>query len=280
MADRFFGTGWVAVLVSTGLVLLFGEILPQAVCTKYALTIGGKTVWLVQLSIFLLYPFAYPAARLLERLLGSDSHGVVYKRAELKELVSIMGGKIELTPEEVKIIRGVLDLRDKHPALIMTPLDQVFMLAADTAIDHGAFEEIVRRGYSRVPVYAGRRENIVGVLLVKRLLGSHLIGPVPVSALPLSPVPTVGSRQSLFTILHEFQQGQSHLAVVMDEPQRAPIGIITMEDVIEELIQEEIADETDNADPWTVSPATSVMDLFLHHSSHSSRKRNHTPMDG
>lgn len=247
MADRFFGRGWAAIVVSTLLVLMFGEILPQALCTKYALPVGGRAVWVVKLSMFCLYPIAYPAARLLERLLGSSPEGrLVYRRAELKELVSIMGGRIELAPDEVKIIRGVLDLRDKHPALIMTPLDEVFMLQDRDQIDVRAAEEILQRGFSRIPVYSdNNRQKIIGMLLVKRLLASNISEPITVASLPLSPLHTVGHSQSLFTILHDFQQGQSHLAVVLGEHGR-PIGIITLEDIIEEMIQDEIVDETDS----------------------------------
>lgn len=226
---------------------MFGEILPQALCTKYALSIGGRTVWLVKVSMFCLYPIAYPAARLLESLLGSSPEGrLVYRRAELKELVSIMGGKIELAPDEVKIIRGVLDLRDKHPALIMTPLDNVFMLRDCDRFDALTVEEILHRGFSRIPVYSeNNRQKIVGMLLIKRLFASNTSDPVLVSSLPLSPVPTVSHNQSLFTILHEFKQGKSHLAIVLGHNGK-PIGIVTLEDIIEEMIQEEIADETDS----------------------------------
>lgn len=262
MADRFFGTGLMAIILSTVLVLLFAEILPQALCTKYALTIGGRAIWLVRLSIFCLYPLAYPLARLLEWLLGS-SHGIVYRRAELKELVSIMGGRIELSPEEVKTIRGVLDLRDKHPALIMTPLDRVFMLDTGQLLDPALIKQIIIRGYSRIPVYAaGQRENIVGILLVKRLLAFSLGTPIPVEDVPLSGVLCVDATQSLFSILREFQQGKSHLAIVVGDGNR-PVGIITLEDIIEELLQEEIVDETDTQRPVIISHPPSVLDLVL-----------------
>lgn len=237
--------------MSTILLLLFGEVLPQALCTKYGLIVGGKMIWLVKVSMFILYPIAYPAAKLLEAFLGKAQNGVVhYKRAELKELVSIMGGRIELAPDEVKIIRGVLDLRDKHAALIMTPLDQVFMLNFEESLDFHLIEQIIGRGYSRLPVYLGTKDNIVGMVLVKKLLSLNLTLPIPISSLPISVVPVVSITMSLFTILHDFQQGKSHLAIVSSSPSSdkggKPIGIITLEDIIEELLQEEITDETDS----------------------------------
>jgi CBS domain containing-hemolysin-like protein len=260
VADRFLATGWEAVLLSTVLLLLFGEILPQAICTKYGLVIGGRMVWLVRLSQFVLFPIAYPAARLLERLLGQAT-GVVYKRAELKELVSIMGGKIELAPDEVRIIRGVLDLRDKHPALIMTVINQVFMLDSASVLDVHLMEELVARGYSRVPVFVGRRDNIIGMVLIKQLLSLSRTGPLPVSVLPIAPVPVVPVNMSLFAILRDFQQGKSHLAVVQGD-EGFPIGIVTMEDIMEEMLQADIIDETDT--PLTqYHGATSTLDVTM-----------------
>jgi metal transporter CNNM len=247
-------------MLSTVLLLIFGEILPQAICTKYGLLIGGHFIWLVRLSLMLLYPVAYPTARLLEWMLGR-AHGVVYKRAELKELVSIMGGRIELAPDEVKIIRGVLELRDKHPALIMTPLAQVYMLDAEGVLDRKWVEEIVGRGYSRVPIFLGARDNIIGMVLVKRLLALNLNDPIPISQLPISPVPHVSTEMSLFSILNDFQQGRSHLAIVtLDQKQ---LGILTMEDIIEEMIQEEIVDESDLQSGWQLGPTSpTIVDLL------------------
>lgn len=246
-------------LLSTLLLLIFGEIIPQAVCSKFGLVVGGRFIWLVRLTMVILWPVAYPTARFLEWMLGR-AHGVVYKRAELKELVSIMGGKIELAPDEVKIIRGVLDLRDKHPALIMTSLDQVFMLDVEEMLDRRQIEEIVGRGYSRIPLYMGRRDNIIGLLLVKRLLAINLTDPIPIVQLPISPVPTTSVDMSLFTILNDFQQGQSHLAVVTAG--KRPIGIITLEDIIEELIQEEIRDESDLQSTWHLgNPPPTFLDV-------------------
>jgi len=103
---------------------------------------------------------------------------------------------------------------------------------------------IADSGHSRIPVYRVQKENIVGVLLTKSLL---LIEGEPfVSQLPLRRLPIVDGNMLLYDLLNQFQTGKSHMAVVVDPADKMTIlGIITLEDVIEELIQEEIYDETD-----------------------------------
>lgn len=168
--NEIFSGGWKAVIVSTVLVVLFGEIIPQAICARYGLAVGAYTVWLVKIIMFIFYPIAWPIAKILSFLLG-EHEGVIYRRAELKELVSLHGRQQlgELDPEEVGIIKSVLDLKSKTVATIMRPLDEVFMLDIDCVLDSSVLEAISMSGYSRVPLFEKKRKHIVGVLLVKLL---------------------------------------------------------------------------------------------------------------
>jgi CBS domain containing-hemolysin-like protein len=96
-------------------------------------------------------------------------------------------------------------------------------------------------------VFSGDRTNIVGMLLVKNLLSHNTDERMKVKDLKLSPLPRFLSDHSLFSVMHEFKLGKSHLGVVESiiDGQQVPIGIITFEDLIEELLQQEIIDETD-----------------------------------
>ncbi|RKP37167.1 hypothetical protein BJ085DRAFT_2481, partial [Dimargaris cristalligena] len=242
--DSIFGGGVTAVLVSTALILIFGEVIPQAVCARHGLVIGAFFAWPVRILRWILAPLGYPMACLLDWMLGTN-HGMIYRKAELKELVSMHdashGGS--LTQDEITMIRGVLELNEKLVKDVMTEFQSVYMIDIESIMDRRTMTEIMRAGHSRVPVFEGSRHRIVGVLLVKSLI---LVDPddgIPLRNLKINRIPAVTTKTSLFDILNIFQEGGSHMALAAG-PQKL-LGVITLEDVIEELIQEEIVDETD-----------------------------------
>lgn len=130
--DDVLPNGWIAVLLSTALIVMFGEIIPQgfvpvfsyrpdltrisclAICSRYGLAIGAHTAWLVKFVMAVVYPITWPIAKLLTWIVG-DHEGLIYRRAELKELVHLHSCRQlgDLDEDEVKIIGSVLDLKEK-----------------------------------------------------------------------------------------------------------------------------------------------------------------------
>ncbi|KAL9401023.1 hypothetical protein Peur_004872 [Populus x canadensis] len=320
--DKLFNQ-YVAIILSVTFVLAFGEVIPQAICTRYGLAVGANFVWLVRILMITCYPVAYPIGKVLDCVLGHNE--ALFRRAQLKALVSIhsqeAGKGGELTHDETTIISGALDLTEKTAEEAMTPIESTFSLDVNSKLDWEAMGKILARGHSRVPVYSGNPKNIIGLLLVKSLLTVRPETETPVSAVSIRRIPRVPSDMPLYDILNEFQKGSSHMAAVVkakgkskdlpppidgeeqegskvtgrdsqlttpllskqDEksdsivvdidrisrssrhpssqrndtstnglPQLSEdiedgevIGIITLEDVFEELLQEEIVDETD-----------------------------------
>jgi len=114
-----------AVIISVTLILLFGEVIPQSLCTRWGLAIGANLSYLVWFLIVISFPIAWPISKILDYTLGMD-HGTFFNRAELKELITIHGERLKkadekdlpadvLTYDEVTIIRGALDLKKKNP---------------------------------------------------------------------------------------------------------------------------------------------------------------------
>ncbi|KAG0248051.1 hypothetical protein BG011_000589 [Mortierella polycephala] len=247
--DSELGGGITAILISTLLIVVFGEIIPQAVCARYGLAIGSYCAKPVLVFMFIMSPIAYPIARLLDSWLGVH-HGTTYRRTELKTLVSLhqVDGIGELTDDEVTIIASVLDLKEKSVSSIMTPLDDVFTLSEDAILDEHLMEEIVSAGYSRIPIYRNDDpSNFIGMLLVKRLITYDPEDHIPVRQFTINSLPAAAPNTSCLDILNFFQEGRSHMAIVTSEPGGfgVPVGVITLEDVIEELLGEEIVDESD-----------------------------------
>ncbi|XP_021768951.1 DUF21 domain-containing protein At4g14240-like [Chenopodium quinoa] len=306
---------FLAIVLSVTFVLFFGEVIPQAICTRYGLAVGANFVWLVRILLIICYPIAYPIGKVLDYLLGHNE--VLFRRAQLKALVSIhskeAGKGGDLTHDETTIISGALDLTEKTAKEAMTPIESTFSLDVHSKLDWEAMGKILARGHSRVPVYSENPKNIIGLLLVKSLLTVRAETETPVSAVSIRRIPRVPCDMPLYDILNEFQKGSSHMAAVVrtraksksptrnheEEPRNynnattedsalttpllpkeeessektvidiektwkaitmngqaatnfpsnvedgEVVGIITLEDVFEELLQEEIVDETD-----------------------------------
>ncbi|CAO3638848.1 unnamed protein product [Cunninghamella blakesleeana] len=248
--DSVLGGGLQAVIISTVLIVIFGEVIPQSICIRHGLAIGAKCSTGVLILMYILYPLGYPIALILDHFLGKN-HGTVYKKAGLKSLVSLHKSedtKDGLTEDEVLIIRSVLDLREKPVSKVMTPIEDVFTLTMDSILDKETVEKILFHGYSRIPVSAtDDKKNFVGILLVKHLITYDVEDALPVHYFNLSALPETAPITSCLDILNFFQEGRSHLALISSNPGGlgGALGVITLEDVIEELIGEEIVDETD-----------------------------------
>eukprot|EP00158_Paraphelidium_tribonemae_P006212 Partr_v1_DN27732_c1_g1_i1_m67843 putative domain-containing protein len=213
--DDIFTGGWIAVVVSTALIVLFAEIIPQAVCAKHGLAVGAHAAWLVKLLMFVLYPITWPISKVLAYFLG-EHHGTIYRRAELKELVALHGidASGELDKDEVRIIKSVLDLKSKAVKDIMTPLNETFMLNMDNKLDNSSLQLIKSAGYSRVPIYLGDRSNVVGILLTKDLLGLSESRSVRELRYLMRPVTYFNSTDTLFQAMDKFLECKAHMAVV------------------------------------------------------------------
>ncbi|XP_061177196.1 uncharacterized protein LOC133185923 isoform X1 [Saccostrea echinata] len=268
----------IAILVSVTAVLIFGEVVPQAICTRFGLAIGATLAPIVYVLMALLFIVAWPLSKLLDCVLGED-HGTFFRRAQLKVLVDLHGPNSEanihhtqdeeddepLTIDEVLIIKGALDMKNKTVKDAMLPLCDVFMVDADAVMDKSTMSKILHQAHSRVPVYEHHASNVVGLLLVKNYIMLNPEDKTPVRELLKNECTGnllhVNDDMPLYDLLNMFQTGKSHLAFVRKHTQVTEtdegyeveclpesneiIGIITLEDVIEELIQEEIIDETD-----------------------------------
>lgn len=158
--------------------------------------------------MYIMYPIAYPTALILDSLLGKDE-GTTYKKAGLKTLVSLHRtlGTERLNDDEVTIITAVLDLKDKPVGDIMTPMKDVFVMSADHIMDVRTMNEILSKGYSRIPVHSpGKSDDFIGMLLVKTLITYDPEDEWPVSAFTLATLPETKPSTSALDILNYFQE--------------------------------------------------------------------------
>ncbi|KDQ13557.1 hypothetical protein BOTBODRAFT_33567 [Botryobasidium botryosum FD-172 SS1] len=227
ISESVLGGGILAVVVSTVLIVIFAEIIPQSLCSRYGLQIGAAMAVPTQILIYLLFVVAWPVAKVLEFVLGPH-HGIIYRRGELKELINmhsavgIHGG--DLQSDTVAIVGGALDFQEKIVSDAMTPIEQVFMLSIEAKLDYEVLARVVKSGHSRVPVYeeievgTAKMKKIIGILLVKQCVLLDPEDATPLRDIPLNKVPTVPFDEPLLGLLDRFQEGNSHMAVVSRIP--------------------------------------------------------------
>ena len=207
-----------SVILSVTVVLLFGEIIPQALCTTYGLAIGAFFSPLVNVLLFVTQPISVPIAALLDTILG-QRHSALFRRTQLRTFVDLhdvnknFGGN--LSTEEVTIIKGALDLTHKRAKAAMTPLDLVFMLSIDAVLDAATLESILKSGHSRILVHKkGDRTKIVGTVLVKELVLVDPNAQTPISSMKVRHVPHLLAETPMYDMLRLFKTGRTHMAVL------------------------------------------------------------------
>lgn len=237
--------GLIAGVISTLLIVIFGEIFPQALLSKRALFYMSIAAPLLRLMVFVTYPVSKPLQLLLDRLFGTEKH-TLQSRRELGMMITEHLGRqeSELDEDEVEIIRGALQLSEKRVRDIMVPIEQVFWLTPDTVLSDAKIDEIKAAGRSRIPIFNRRLTQCFGVLLMKELVDIDFDErEYRVDDLTLYAAPPVGSMTALDTMFRKFIGAGSHLIPIEKDDQI--IGIVTIEDLIEEILGHEIEDETD-----------------------------------
>lgn len=237
--------GLIAGLLTTLLIVIFGEIVPQALFMRRALIWVGRAVPLLKLMIFLTYPVSKPLQVLLDKLFRYE-RTPLQTRHELGIMIAehTDAKDSELDDDEVEIIKGALQLSEKKVASIMTPIDKVYWLAPNTRIDDKRINEIKATGHSRIPVFNRTKSICFGVLLVKDLVDIDFDEMQPrVDDLQLYSTQLVGAGTALDTMFRKFIS--THTQLIPIEKDDKIIGIVTIEDLVEEIVGREIEDETD-----------------------------------
>lgn len=224
------------------LLLVFGEVTPKTLASQRPEGLAR----IVARPLQLFATVTTPVRRLLRRLTdavvkrfaghapGTTAESTI-DESEFRTLVDVGAAEGVVEEGERALIHNVLDFGDLTVADVMKPWDQVFAISEDRTIDQ-ILDLLDERAYSRIPVYRGDRRAVVGVLFVKDLL------PVRWGLRPPPPRLRRLLRRPLFTLarrpaadlLEEFRARRTHLAVVVDEFGKAR-GLVTMEDLLEEL---------------------------------------------
>lgn len=246
IAIRFFGIE--AVAIATGLltfvVLMFGEIVPKTVCQKHAETAVQIMAYPVYWFEKLFSPVLYFLEPLILKMTGGRSLAFQYATEEELKIMLDAGDKAGvLETEEVKMIKAVFEFTDLTAEDVMTPRIYMFGLDGNLTLEE-AREDLFKAKFSRIPIYEGNLDNILGILYrshaLMELAQNHTNLRLREIAKPALFVP---SSKPADDLLKQFQQEKRHIAIVVNEF-GGVLGLVTAEDLLEEVVGE-ILDEGD-----------------------------------
>ncbi len=210
LMDDLTGSGGAAIIVATIGIVIFGEIIPQAVCSRHGLAIGARTVWITRLFMLITFPVSFPISKILDCILGEEI-GNVYNRDRLRELLKVTEGNLDLVKDEFNIIAGALELSKKTVRDVMTKLEDVYMLDYESVLDFETMNEIMKTGYTRIPIFEKERTNIVALLNIKDLAFVDPDDKTPLKTVCKfydHPVNMVYDDTKLDLMLEEFKKGK------------------------------------------------------------------------
>ena len=259
----------VSTMVLTVVVLIFGEVTPKSLAKEMPETVATAVAPALSLLMLVFTPLTWLFSQ-WKRFLGHFVHSTeedTITEGELMTMVSEAENDGELTDRESELIRSAIEFDDVEVEEILTPRVDVVAVEDDISLEELA-QTFAESGYSRLPVYHDTVDNIIGVVHEKDFYIARLKKTVTMEDLIAPTLYTTGSTQ-ISQLLRTLREQHHHMAVVVDE-YGGTEGIITLEDILEELVGE-IWDEHDEATEdfrqqsdgsWLVSGSASVDDLY------------------
>jgi len=244
----------VAVIVTTGLLLVFGEIVPKALGKLYSSRVTIPALGILNALYRISQPVVWVLARITRVVIRSvDSgadNGARVTSGELGYLVKVAEREGSIPAEQAELLQQVFRFEEKIVRDIMVPLDHV--VGVDLGWDIDKIKQVANRtGHSRLPVYAADLDNVRGILHIKQIVGLEL-GPAASESgqrelleQVMRPPIFVSESLLIHDLLRRFKEQRVHLAIVVDDAGDT-VGVVTLEDVIEQLVGQ-IFDESDRA---------------------------------
>lgn len=239
------GLIWFSLLFTLA-ILFFAEILPKTLGVAFARQIAPHIVTPLKIMITVLKPLIW-LAHIMTHLVPASHKQHQISAEELKTIASMSLKSGEIEADQEKVIANILQLGDKTVRQVMTPRTVMFSASQSLTIKDAARMEDKWRMHSRVPIYDREPDNVVGIVLSQDILMAAAVGHLTLKlGQIMRPVHFVPESAPLDRIFLDFFERYQHLFVVVDE-YGSVTGVISMEDILEEIIGREIVDESDKA---------------------------------
>ena len=240
--QKLFGSGlgiMLGVGLATILILIFGEIIPKTLAKSHNDRIFRSSLWIIYVLFFTLYPlvtFLQKMAEVFSRVVGvhpSKSASEVSEK-EIEFLIDYSDEKGLMETGKTEMLQNIFDLGTKYVYEIIVPKTDMILLDVKSSM-HDALKMFTRYRFSRLPIYEGKEDNLIGILYQKDLLS--LLAQEKTKKLKdlIRPVLFIPEAKRINQLLSEFLEKRIHMAIVIDE-YGAVSGLVTLEDVLEEIV--------------------------------------------
>ena len=236
-----------AILITSPLIVILGELVPKTLFQRHATRLAPWVARPLSLSYWLFYPFTKTLSLYttrLSRFVGPIGEYLAGKtkttREDIQALLSYTKKETEIKSTEKQMIGRILDFKHTEAKNAFIPLVRVDAISITATLEE-ALANFDRHRHSRIPVYSGRIDNIIGILESTDLLGAHDLKEsiqFYISSAHYAP-----ESQALIHLMHDMKQDEHEMVVIVDEHGGA-VGILTFEDIVEEIVGE-ISDEYD-----------------------------------
>ena len=237
----------IATGVMTFLILIFGEIFPKSIATSNNILIARLVIFpLYWLSV--LFTPLIVFLNFIPKLTGKIHKKPNVTEEELMTFVEVVEEEGGIEEEEKELIENIFEFDDTNASEIMAPRADMFVIDVNEELK---LEEIVKSGFTRIPVIEEDIDHVVGILNIKDLLKHQATSDAAIDVRKIMRRPYfVPENKKLDNLLRQFKKRKQHMAIVVDE-HGGVSGLITLEDALEEIVGE-IIDETDTVEPHIV----------------------------
>jgi len=238
-----YGSG-IAVGIATGimtlLILVFGEIFPKSIATRNNIMIAKAVIFPIYWLTYVFYPVII-FLNFIPMLTGRVKSAPRVTEEELMSFVEVVHDEGQINPGEKELINNIVKLDDVNVSYVMTPSADMFVIDKSK---QPQLEEIIKSGFTRIPVIDGDIDHIVGMVNIKDLFKQQTTesGAIVLEEIMREPY-FVPENKKLDQLLNQFKSRKDHAAIVVNEYGEVT-GIVTLEDVLEAIVGD-IIDETD-----------------------------------
>jgi CBS domain containing-hemolysin-like protein len=265
---------WLAVLVLLAIGVVGGLVLvPGGELNRSSVWLARRAAPALGWLLERLHPVFDFAVRFVRRHRPLHIHTGLYEKADLVELLDNQKNQPDnrIAPSEIELLKHSLTFGDKTVADALVPKRVVKLVSATESIGPVLMDELARSGHSRFPVYEGKRDHIIGILRLRDLVGTKHTGSV--ASLVKPKLTYVHEEFTLLQTLQAFLRTKQHLFLVVNSFEEF-VGIITIEDVLEQMIGKPIVDEFDRYDDLRAVAAAAAR------KEHAEHKKDKTELTG
>lgn len=234
----------IATGVMTCLILIFGEIFPKSVATRNNILIARLVILPLYWLSVLFAPIIF-MLNFIPKLTGKMQKKPHVTEEELMTFVEVVEEEGGIEEEEKELIENIFEFDDTSASEIMTPRGDMYVINVNEDLN---LEDVIRSGYTRIPVIEADIDHVIGILNIKDLFMHQVTSSEPIDIRKIMSEPYyVPENKKLDNLLKQFKKRKQHIAIVVDE-HGGVSGLITLEDALEEIVGE-IIDETDKFEP-------------------------------